>query len=52
MTLEALALEGRRMKTVRQLRVEEVSDEVLEAVVRHQGLREMKVFLAHCPIAV
>ena len=38
-------LEGRRMKTVRQLRVEEVSDEVLEAVDRHQGLREMKVFM-------
>ena len=37
------ALDSRRLKSARMLSVEEVTNEVLEAVVRHQGLRLMKV---------
>ena len=31
------------MKSVRKIRVEELSEEVLQAVVRHQGMKVMRV---------
>ena len=34
-------LKSRRMKTVRKLTLETVSDELLQAVIRHKGLREI-----------
>ena len=37
------ALQSRRMKTVRKLMIEEVSEEVVQAVDRHQGLKVIEV---------